>query len=121
MTFSVKKYLADKQLTPFEFEDINGELRQLPNLMLMTAPQVDAIMAELDSDPAAALSRIAPEMADIIASTPLVALMPLATAYLDHCKQAVGEAAASRDSSESTARPSKRTSRATTRARTRKP
>lgn len=120
MTFSVKQYMADKRFEPFPFEDINGDTKYLPNLMTMTAGQANDVMSRMDTDPADALAAIDPDMADTILAIPVVALMPLAEAYLEHCKAGMGEAQASPASSRSTARPSKRTSPATTRARTRK-
>lgn len=121
--FSVKRYVADKQLEPFPFEDINGELRELPNLLLMTAPQVDEIMTLMDVDPAGAFSLIAPEMSEAVKSTPVAALIPLAQAYIAHCMEGtegMGESVASSSSQTSTTRQSKRTSPASTRARTQK-
>lgn len=120
MTFSVKQFMADKDFPPFRFEDINGDLKTLPNLMVMTAGQADVFMTKMDTDPVGALAAIDPDMADTILALPLPAVGPLADAYLEHCKAGVGEAQASPGSSKSTARPSKRTSPATTKARTRK-
>lgn len=118
MTFSVKQYMADKQLEPFPFEDVNGDTKFLPNLMAMTAGQANEFMSKMDTDPVAALAAIDPDMAETILAIPLPAVLPLADAYLEHCK--LGEALASPASSKSTARPSKRTSPTTTKARTRK-
>lgn len=116
MTFSVKQFLADKQLLPFRFEDIDGVERELPNLMMLTAPEVDTLMVMMDADPAGALATISPELAEVITKTPVVALIPLANAYVAHCTEAgLGEALASPASSKSTARPSKRTSPGSTR------
>lgn len=120
MTFSVKQYVADKQLEPFVFEDINGDRQELPNLLTMTASEYDAFSARLDVDPVAAMSSLAPNLVEVIQATPLVALQPLIDAYMAHMKPSPGESPASPGPSVTTARPSKRTSRASTTAKTRK-
>lgn len=123
MTFSVKQYVADQELTPFPFEDIDGNQQELPNYMLMTAKQAGVFAEKLELDPLGAFAEIAPDMAEKILATPVAAVGELVKEYMEHCKgnaAGVGEASASPASSKSTARPSKRTSPATTKARTRK-
>jgi hypothetical protein len=122
VTFSVKQWKADHNLTPFEFEDIEGNKWELPNLQLMTADEAEKALATIELDPKTGLSQLAgsPEATEAILKTPIGALMPLAQAWMEHSTGNSGESAASSSSSTSTARPSKRTSPATTKARTRK-
>lgn len=124
VTFSVKKYVADKNLTPFPFEDIDGVMRELPNLLLMHAAEADRIMALVDTDPAAALAAMVPDAIEVIERTPIVALTPLAEAWMAHCKgegsEGLGESGASSPSDKPTARPLKRTSPRTTPKKTQK-
>lgn len=119
--FSVKKTVADKGLTPFPFEDNDGNPQTLPNFMLMTAKRAGKFAERLESDPLGAFAEIAPDMAETILATPIGAVSELVQAYMDHCKGEgdAGEASASPAPSKSTARPSKSTSRAST-AQTRK-
>lgn len=120
--FSVKQYVADQGLTPFPFEDVNGEKQELPNFMLMTAKQAGAFAEKLDNDPLAAMAEIAPDLADRILETPVAAVNAFVDAYMKHCKGNAnqGESEASPEPSKSTARRSSATLPASTRKTTRK-
>lgn len=120
MTFSVKQYVADKQLAPFVFDDVYGDPQELPNLLRMTGAEYDAFAKMLDTDPLAALTSVAPNLVDVIQATPLVALQPLIDAYMAHMKEDPGKSEASPAPSKSTARQSKSTSRASSPRTTRK-
>lgn len=118
--FDVQQFVADKQLEPFSFRDINGDEQELPNLLTLTGQQYDDFAKLLDTDPVAALTNVAPGIVGIIQATPLLALRPLIDAYLAHMREDPGKSEDSPDSSAITAKPSKRTSRASTKAPTRK-
>jgi hypothetical protein len=116
VTFSVRKTVADMNLEPFEFEDMDGVMQELPNLNGMNTGEAKDLLDLLDSDPMAAIKQLIPTVADM----PLGALMPLAKAWMAHCEAQPGESEASSSSKPSTARSSKPTSRTTSTSKTRK-
>lgn len=120
MTFSVKRAIADADLPPFEFEDIDGEPAALPNLQTLSITHAELA---LNGRYAELFGMIAPGLAEQIAVYPAHALNDLGEAWREHSgieidkdgNAVLGKSVKSSASSTTRkpATPSKRTSRST--------
>lgn len=118
MTFSARQALADLDLRPFPFEDMDGVVHHLPNLKLLNANQ---LTKALDGDLEEALKDVADQAAlAALLAIPVGVQVQLGQAWMAHAEAAPGESVDSSPSSASTASPSKPTSRAGTASKTRK-
>lgn len=106
--FDVRKSVADLALEPYLFTDMDGTVRQMPNLKTLTTGDanriysgevLDVLREVLDEDAMAAVNAI-----------PLAAMPGLVADWAKHSEVEPGESVASSPSTASTARPSKQTS-----------
>lgn len=107
--FDVRKSIADLSLPPYLFTDLDGIVRQLPNVKLLTLGQAAAIY---DGDAMEVLPKVLdPETWAAISAVPAAVVPALVTDWVAHSEASPGESAASSGSTVSTAGPSKPTSR----------
>lgn len=116
--FSAKQTLADLDLKPFPFEDLDGVVRELPHLKSVGSHLLDKIFD-------GSLFEVVNELADedtaaAVAAMPIGVATELAREWLAFSGLTEGETQASSRSGASTARPSKPTSRGSTASKTRR-
>ena len=116
--FDVRQYVADLKLEPYLFTDMDGIVRQLPNLKTLTPYQAERL---LDGDALEILPGVLGDDAwAVVKALPVAALTGLIADWMTHAEVEPGESPASSPSTASTARPSKQTSRSAA-SKTRKP
>ena len=114
--FSLRKAVSDSELEPFEFEDLDGETRQLPHVKALTQRQANsAVTGEVGP----LLQEVAPVVADQLMDLPTYALEQLVTEWMRHSgiefdaegNPIPGKSTSTSPSSKGTATSSRRTSR----------
>lgn len=116
--FDARQYVADLGLEPYLFTDMDGTVRQLPNMKSLTTADATRIY---DGDAMEVLPTVLAEEAwAAITAMPIAALPGLIADWVKHAEVTPGESEASSPSSASTARPSKQTSRSAAASKTRK-
>lgn len=110
--FSARK-AATSKLEPFDFENLDGEPRQIPHVKTLSVDQGQRILADGDLT---VIDEIAPGMGTEISSWPAHVVEEFTRAWMAHSGIVLpdgspGKSSTYSPSSPSTGRPSKRTSR----------
>lgn len=112
--FSLKQHISDSDLEPFQFEDSDGEICELPHVKALTPRQGMRML--VDGDVEGVLTEVAPDVGAMILDLPTHAAEALVRAWMEHSDVVTpdgqpGKPLSSSRSSASTRAPSKRTSR----------
>jgi hypothetical protein len=108
--FSLRQTTADLKLEPFQFEGLDGEVYELPNLKNISIELTDRVLAGAMLEVLMEIGTDEATMAQVRTAC-LGALEPFLKAWLAHSEAMPGESQASSRPTGNTARPSKPTSR----------
>lgn len=125
MAFSLKKAAQERKLEPFPYEDLQGNPRQLPNLMSVSADMGEKAMTGRMRE---VFEELVPDDADMIMKLSADLLNLLVEQWMEHSgiefdgegRPIKGKSLPSSPSSRGTGTPSKPTSRSAASAKSRK-
>jgi hypothetical protein len=112
MTFSAKQAIAALELEPFEYEDADGVLQQLPHVKSLSPAHATRVI--VDGDFIGVLNEVAPGQGDSVGRLPTAVVEQLVAAWIEHggiSLASPGKRQKPSPSTTSTATRSKRTSR----------